>query len=158
MTGFADDDRDLLQTIHANQTLVIIPDLRTLDLRIMALASTLAVLDAKLDTLISQGASMSTALDDLKAAEAALATDVMDAVMLIQTLQAAPGTVAAADVEAVVANLTALHTKLLAAAPPPPPGPMEQPTPNNEIAPPPDAGPSGMPAVRNDTDRPPAGP
>jgi hypothetical protein len=103
MTEFADDDRDLLQTIHANQTQTIIPYLKT---------------------LIAQGVNLMSALDDLKAAEAALATDVMDAVTLIQTLQAAaPGTVAAADVEAVVANLTALHTKLTAAAPPPPAGP-----------------------------------
>jgi hypothetical protein len=89
MTGFTEDDRDLLQTIHA-------------DLKI----------------IISQGESEMSALDDLKAAEAALATDVMAAVTLIQTLHtAAPGTVAEADVEAVVANLTALHTKLSAAAP-----------------------------------------
>jgi hypothetical protein len=114
----------LLQTVHLNQTQTIIPDIRTLALRIRTLASTLDVLDAKLDTLIKQGAEMSTALDDLKAAEAAIATDVMDAVMLIQTLQAAaPGAVAAADVEAVVSNLTSLHTKLSAAAPPPPAGP-----------------------------------
>jgi hypothetical protein len=93
----------LLQTVHVNQTQRIIPYLKT---------------------LISQGVSEMSALDDLKAAEAALATDVMDAVTLIQTLQAAaPGAVAAADVEAVVSNLTSLHTKLSAAAPPPPAGP-----------------------------------
>jgi hypothetical protein len=102
MTEFADDET-LLQTIHADLKQIIIPYLKT---------------------LIAQGVKLMSALDDLKAAEAALATDVLDAVTLIQTLQAAaPGTVAAADVEAVVANLTALHTKLLAAAPPPPAGP-----------------------------------
>jgi hypothetical protein len=110
MTGFTEDDRDLLQTIHA-------------DLKI----------------LISQGEREMSALDDLKAAEVALSTDVMNAVMLIQTLHGG-GTVTDADVEAVVANLVALHNKLLAAAPPPPPGPMEQPVPNG-TAPPPPAGP-----------------
>ncbi len=62
-----------------------------------------------------------SALDDLKAAEMAVAADVMDAIDLIMALKAAAGTaVPAADVEAVVASLTDLHTKLSAAAPPPP--------------------------------------
>jgi hypothetical protein len=95
MIGFTEDDRDLLQTMHA-------------DLKI----------------LISQGEREMSALDDLKAAEAALALDVMDAVNLIQVMHAAPGTVADADVEAVVANLKDLHTKLAAAAPTPPPLPQ----------------------------------
>jgi pentose-5-phosphate-3-epimerase len=101
MTEFADDE-SLLQTIHANQTQRIIPYLKT---------------------LIAQGVKLMSALDDLKAADAALALDVMDAVNLIQVMHAAPGTVADADVEAVVANLKDLHAKLSAAAPPPPPPP-----------------------------------
>jgi hypothetical protein len=95
---FNTTDRQQLTSVHVNQTQTIIPYLKI---------------------LISQGVKQMAALDDLKAAEAALATDVMAAVTLIQTLQAAaPGAVAAADVEAVVANLTGLHTKLSAAAPP----------------------------------------
>jgi hypothetical protein len=104
MTEFVDDDRGLLQTIHADLKQIVIPYLKL---------------------LIKQGAEMSTALDDLRAAESALAADVLAAVTLIQALQAAaPGAVADADVEAVVASLTALHAKLSAAAPTPPPLPQ----------------------------------
>jgi hypothetical protein len=81
-------------------------------------------IETKLDALralvIQQEKSEMKAIDDLQAAEAALATDVMNAVTLIQTLQSGTA-VPEAQVEAVVANLTALHTKLSAAAPPPPP-------------------------------------
>jgi hypothetical protein len=94
---FSATDRQQLASVHANQTRLIIP---------------------YLEILISQGVKQMAALDDLKAAEAAIAVDVMAAVTLIQTLQAAaPNAVAAADVEAVVANLTDLHAKLSAVAP-----------------------------------------
>jgi hypothetical protein len=108
-----------------NQTQVIMPDLKALATDLENLRSDLANdltalrsdLITYLETLISQGEREMTALDDLKAVAADLATDVMDAVTLIQNMHSG-GTVADADVEAVVASLTALHTKLSAAAAP----------------------------------------
>jgi hypothetical protein len=43
-----------VMTVHANQKQIIMPDLQTLALRIMALESKLAVLDAKLDQISLQ--------------------------------------------------------------------------------------------------------
>jgi hypothetical protein len=82
----------------------------------------LETIHADVKLILQQGAKQMAALDDLKMAEMALATDVMDAIALIQKLQAAApaDAVAAADVEAVVTNLMGLHDKLSAAAPPAP--------------------------------------
>lgn len=69
-----------------------------------------------------------SALSDLQAAEAAIGTAVANAVTLIQQLQAASGgAVASADVEAVVAQLTAAAATLNAAVAPAPPAPPAPP-------------------------------
>ncbi len=82
-----------LATIRANQTQIIIPLLEQI---------------------------MST-LTDLQAADAAIKAAVMSAITLIESLHAAvpPGSVAAADVEAVVADLNAAASALSGATPQP---------------------------------------
>ena len=79
--------------------------------------------NVKLTALLALGAQEMSALSDLQAAEAAIAGDVTavgdavaSAITLIQSLQNNAGGVAAADVEAVVAQLQSAHTALTASA------------------------------------------
>jgi len=74
---------------------------------------------ALLNQLIAQEAKIMAALDDLKAADAAIQTAVTAAIDLINKMRA--GSVADADVEAVVADLQKAATALSGAVTPPPP-------------------------------------
>ena len=77
------------------------------------LCGEVARIQAKLDQIIQQGAQVMTTLQDLQNAEAAIQTAIGNAITLIQNLQS--GSVADADVEAVVAQLNAASAALNAA-------------------------------------------